>query len=140
MTKLDLKWHEDGNDATCALEFRPATFGATREGTEMGMAYLPTDKKFNGVVYFDLAGKYDAKKIFTHEIGHLFGLEHSSSQDSLMFAHPLDASDDLTHSDLKALAKRHKLAGVRWRTNSSQSSPFLLPSPVKYFHGKLASM
>jgi hypothetical protein len=49
-------------------------------------------------------------------------------------------ADGLTKADLKALSKRHKLAGTEMPKNPAHISPFIRPTPVKYFHGKLASM
>lgn len=104
--RIDMTWHESATD--CAIEFRPAEFGARRDGLDtLAMAHAPRDPEFNGVVYFRLTPRYDAERVFIHEIGHLLGLEHSSNPDSPMYFVPGGGS--LTVADARALSRRHAL-------------------------------
>jgi hypothetical protein len=109
--QLDLVWSEDSDDRTCSIEFRPAEFGVRADSHDMlAMAHLPDHAKYDGVVYFRLLAHYDAQRVFVHELGHLFGLEHSDTRSSPMYFQPENAGVTLTSSELKQLAKRHKLA------------------------------
>jgi hypothetical protein len=109
--QLDLTWREDSDDRTCSIEFRPAEFGVRADSHDtLAMAHLPDHAKYDGVVYFRLLAHYDAQRVFIHELGHLFGLEHSDTRNSPMYFQPENAGAALTGSELKQLAKRHKLA------------------------------
>jgi hypothetical protein len=110
-TLLDLSWHEDSDDRTCSIEFRPAEFGVRADNHDtLAMAHLPDDAKYDGVVYFKLLAHYDAQRVFIHELGHLFGLEHSDARNSPMYFQPENAGVALTSREEKQLAKHHKLA------------------------------
>jgi hypothetical protein len=107
-------WHEDDDSSTCAIEFRPAEFGARNDKHDiLAMAHMPGNRKFDGVIYFNLLAHYDAQKVFVHELGHMFGLEHSGSQNSPMYFEPENAGNDLAPFELKQLSKRHKLATAK---------------------------
>lgn len=109
--RIDFTWHESATD--CAIEFRPAEFGAPRGNLDtLAMAYMPRDAKFNGVIYFRLA-PYDAERVFIHEIGHLLGLEHSADPDSPMYFQP--GSGALSVADVRVLGKRHALISLAGR-------------------------
>lgn len=105
---LDMTWHEDYTDA-CSIEFRPVEHIRSAGGDVVAIAYQPRLKYFDGVVYYHYTNGYDKTAVFTHELGHLFGLEHNREDDgSVMSArNPGQSSGKLDSYDLKELGKLH---------------------------------
>jgi predicted Zn-dependent protease len=72
-------------------------------------------------------------RISVHEIGHIFGLRHSSNTRSIMYDLDLECAEALDSADLASLRTRHKLRlsvatdEVKFTTARSQASRRLTP-------------
>jgi matrixin len=107
---LDLDWHEDDTQ-TCSIELvdgEPGLF----EQHMAARSQFPDRLDFQGWVAFNPAqaiSEADLYRIAVHEIGHIFGLRHSSNDISVMYALNLEGIDWLDTTDLAVLAAHHKL-------------------------------
>ena len=73
---------------------------------------FPDRPGFEGWIALNPRLKLTKQEMFldsVHEIGHLLGLPHNSSELSVMYAFELDKAAALDAADLDALAARHKL-------------------------------
>jgi hypothetical protein len=109
---LDLDWHEDDTE-NCAIQlvdggrelFQPAAVAARSQ--------LPDRRDFQGWIAFNpglALSEIELYRISMHEIGHMLGLQHSSSARSVMYGFDLEGQDWLDPMDLAALATHHKLS------------------------------
>lgn len=108
---LNLSWHQDETDG-CSIEFRPVdsiSSFRTDGAFPVAGAHMPSDSRFDGVIYFRYANGYNKLLVFEHELGHLFGLEHDGDQDSIMYYEPSLSGGDLDPSDLKRLKRLHSM-------------------------------
>jgi hypothetical protein len=108
---LDLDWHEDDTE-NCSIQL----FDGDRELFQpVGVAarsQLPDRNDFQGWIAFNPAqtlSETDLYRISVHEIGHVLGLQHSSSAMSVMYFLDLEGLEWLEPTDLAALATHHKL-------------------------------
>jgi hypothetical protein len=108
---LDLAWHEDDTQ-NCSIQlidgdrelFHPALVAARSQ--------MPDRLDFRGLIAFNPAQKLDEADLYrisVHEIGHIFGLQHSQKATSVMYFLDLDGLELLDPTDLAALARLHKL-------------------------------
>lgn len=128
-TIIEMKWHEDDTD-TCAMELGDGLsnlFEAAPD-TMAARSQFPDRPGFYGWIAFNPRVRLDSEgfyRISVHEIGHVFGLQHSTHIRSLMYAFDLDCSNLLDAADLSALATRHRLR------LKSLSTPILLTAETE---------
>jgi len=73
---------------------------------------LPDRRDFQGWIAFNpglALSEIEMYRISMHEIGHMLGLQHSSSAMSVMYGFDLEGQEWLSPTDLAALATHHKL-------------------------------
>jgi Matrixin len=108
---LDLEWHEDDTE-NCSIQvfdgapelFQPVVVAARSQ--------LPDRNDFQGWIAFNSAqtlSEAEMYRISVHEIGHMFGLQHSSHAMSVMYFLDWEGPEWLDPADLAALARRHRL-------------------------------
>jgi hypothetical protein len=109
---LDLDWHRvDSQD--CAIQLvdgTPAVFDFCR--CMSARSQLPDKPAFQGWIAFNPRLKLTRHEMFldsVHEIGHLLGLPHNPSDQSVMFAFGNGKASFLDRADLRLLAARHQL-------------------------------
>ncbi len=112
-TIVDMKWHED-DTANCAMELGDGLSNLFKAApdTMAARSQFPDRAGFYGWIAFNPRVRLDSEgfyRISVHEIGHVFGLQHSTHIRSLMYAFDLDCSNLLDAADLSALATRHRL-------------------------------
>jgi predicted Zn-dependent protease len=80
--------------------------------TYVARSQLPSRTDFQGWIAFNpaqtLSGT-DLYRISVHEIGHLFGLQHSVNANSVMYSFSLEGPVWLDPTDLAELARHHAL-------------------------------
>jgi hypothetical protein len=107
---LDLDWHEDDTQ-NCSIELvdgEPSLF----EQHMVARSQFPDRLDFQGWIAFKPAqavSEADLYRVAVHELGHVFGLRHSSNGFSVMYGLNLEGLDWLDVDDLAALATHHKL-------------------------------
>jgi hypothetical protein len=108
---LDLEWHED-NSQNCSIQLIDGEPKLFQPASVVARAQLPDRRDFQGSIAFNPApelSESDLYRISVHEIGHMFGLQHSSNAMSVMYGLDLDGPEWLYPADLAELAKHHKL-------------------------------
>jgi hypothetical protein len=108
---LDLDWHEDDTQ-NCSIQLVDGDRELFQPAQVVARAQLPDRLNFQGCIVFNTAqtlGESDWYRISVHEIGHMLGLQHSSSTGSVMYFLNLEGPEWLDPADLAALAEHHKL-------------------------------
>lgn len=108
---LDLDWHEE-NTENCSMQLIDGGPELFRPAAVVARAQLPDRLRFQGSIAFNPGpdlGATDLYRISVHEIGHMFGLQHSSNAMSVMYGLDLEGQEWLYPADLADLAKHHKL-------------------------------
>ena len=113
---LDAEFHEEPSNS-CAVAVVNATGALLSGGGVVARAQFPDWSGFHGWIAIDpLAPKHldDSEAVATwiHEIGHLLGLRHNPSADSLMYFLDADSKSKLDSADLRSLASLHALRPV----------------------------
>lgn len=107
---LDMEWHEEGN-RNCSIQIvdgRRDLF----EAAQVARAQFPQQPAFQGLVAFNPKSNLSESEKYVaavHELGHLLGLPHNVSAQSVMFYLLVDGPVSLDAADLGALAARHTL-------------------------------
>jgi hypothetical protein len=108
---LDLDWHEDDTE-NCSIQLFDGDRGLFQPVAVAARSQLPDRNDFQGWIAFNPAqtlSEPDLYRISVHEIGHVLGLQHSSSAMSVMYFLDLEGLEWLDPTDLAALARHHKL-------------------------------
>lgn len=110
---LDMDFH-DQSDRACSIAIVDATPTILHEDNDVARAQFTDWDNFQGWVAFDphISEYMTDDELYAtavHELGHLFGLFHSSHPSSIMYYIDADATSILDEADLTALAGRHAL-------------------------------
>jgi Matrixin len=108
---LDLDWHEDDTE-NCSIQLVDGERKLFQSAVIAARSQLPDRLDFQGWIAFNPAqtlSESELYRIAVHEIGHIFGLQHSSSAISVMYGLDLEGLEWLDTTDLAALATHHKL-------------------------------
>jgi hypothetical protein len=108
---IDLDWHEDDTQ-NCSIQLVDGDRELFRPAEVVARSQLPDRRNFQGWIAFNTEqtlGETDLYRISVHEIGHMLGLQHSSSAKSVMYFFNLEGPEWLDPADLAALAERHKM-------------------------------
>ena len=127
---LDLEWHEDDTE-NCSIELVDGVSDLFQSAPSLMVArsQFPDRLDFQGWIAFNPAQTLNETALYwtsLHEIGHMFGLQHSSNAKSVMFGFALDDPEWLDQDDLEALAAHHKLRV------ESLDKPIRLMRPAKF--------
>jgi len=111
---LDAEFYDD-QSTSCAIAIVAGTHDLL-SGLAVARAHLPDRANFQGWIAVDpKASTYlsygEAVGTWSHEIGHLLGLKHSTSPLSVMYVIDVDATSRLDSADLRALSRLHTLRG-----------------------------
>ncbi len=110
-TILDLDWHEDDTE-NCSIQVVDGKRELFQTAAIAARSQLPDRLDFQGWIAFNPAqmlSQSELYRIALHEIGHILGLQHSSSAMSVMYGLDVEGLEWLDPTDLTALARRHKL-------------------------------
>jgi len=109
---IDIGFHDEESLDACGLE---VTLEDKNTPTDvLAESILPFDPSFDGAVRVNVGGSIDKIPddklvyVFVHELGHVFGLNHSKDQSSVMYA---DTTGGilLLPDDLKELSLYHRV-------------------------------
>ena len=124
---LDLDWHEEDSQ-NCSLQLldgAPNLFEPAPE-TMAARSQFPDRGDFQGWIVFNPAMRPSETELFrisVHEIGHVFGLQHSTRAASIMYGFELEGPVTLDPQDLAALGAHHKLRTRLPMESSAYSKP-----------------
>jgi hypothetical protein len=110
-TILDLDWHEDDTQ-NCSILLVDGARELFQPVYVVARSQLPDRLDFQGWIAFNPAQVLTGAEMYriaVHEIGHVFGLQHSFRASSVMYGLELEGLPYLDPEDLAALARRHKL-------------------------------
>lgn len=110
---LDISVYDEPSD-DCTIAVVDATPDILSKDNDVARAQFTDWGKFEGWIAFDphIASYMSSDEIFAtavHELGHIFGLVHSSNARSVMYYLDVDAETELDPADLRALAARHTM-------------------------------
>lgn len=108
---LDLDWYEDDTES-CSILLADGQRELFQPVNMVARSQFPDRLDFQGWIAFNPAQPFTPFELFrisVHEIGHMLGLQHSSSVMSVMYGFDLEGPAWLDQTDLEALAKHHKL-------------------------------
>ncbi len=110
---LDFDYHDDPS-SNCALAIVDATPAILSRDHDVARAQFTDWRDFQGWVAFDphISSYMSPQEVFAtavHELGHLFGLVHSSDSFSVMYFLDVESNAILDAADLRALAARHAM-------------------------------
>jgi hypothetical protein len=128
---VDLEWHnEDSQDCSIHLvDGTPALFDWC--ACTSARSQLPDRPLFQGLVAFNPQMTLSKDEMFldsVHEIGHLLGLSHNSSESSIMFYFGLSKFEWVESSDLNVLSSKHALKPGFVREHGFSRLPVVPPS------------
>jgi hypothetical protein len=112
-TILDMNWHQE-DSRNCAIQVVDG-FPGLFKPAESARAQFPGSLSFQGWIAFNPKASLAGNELFqtsVHELGHVFGLQHSHNASSVMYFLCLGSPAFLDDTDLAALANRHKLRAM----------------------------
>jgi matrixin len=107
---LAMDWYEDSS-SSCALQLVDGTPEILKNGIVARSQFTDWDN-FQGLIAFNPKTELTDSEMYltaVHEIGHMLGLKHNPSAQSVMYYLDLQGSGTLDQTDLAALAVHHKL-------------------------------
>jgi hypothetical protein len=108
---VDFEWHEDETQ-NCSILLADGARELFQPVNIVARSQFPDRLDFQGWIAFNPAqplSESELYRISIHEIGHMLGLQHSSSAMSVMYGLDLEGLSWLDPADLAALARHHKL-------------------------------
>lgn len=110
---LDADFYDEPS-TSCAIAVVNGTRAVLTKRNVVARAQLPDRPNFNGWIAVDpFANSYlvygEAIAVWIHEIGHLLGLKHNQSAESVMYFIDADAYSRLDATDVHALSLLHAL-------------------------------
>src|SRR5437016_2508613 len=84
---LDFEWHADDTQ-NCSIQLVDGARELFKPATVVARSQLPERLNFQGSIAFNPAQRLSETELYriaVHEIGHMFGLQHSSNAASIMF-------------------------------------------------------
>jgi hypothetical protein len=113
---LDADFYDEQSHS-CAVAVVNATTALLNSSSVVARAQLPDRSDFQGLVAIDPDVRKhlddgEAVATWIHEIGHLVGLKHNPSSESLMYFLNVDSKSTLDSNDLRRLALLHALRPV----------------------------
>jgi hypothetical protein len=110
---LDMDWHEE-NSQDCSIQLVDGGSDLFKDTVHAARAQFPDQPAFQGWIAFNPNMDLSETELYltsVHELGHMLGLPHNPSAQSVMFYLSLEDSVSLDSSDLTSLAAHHKLRG-----------------------------
>jgi hypothetical protein len=107
---VDMSWYED-RTSSCSLEVVDGTPTILQHAV-VARAQFAEWQNFEGWIAFDPRAPLTRTEMYltaVHEIGHMLGLRHNPSPNSVMYYIDLEGPEVLDAYDLKSLAAHHAL-------------------------------
>ena len=107
---IDMRWHEE-DTSSCAVQLVDGTPSILTNAV-VARSQFTDWGNFQGWIAFDAKAPLTKLEMFVtavHEIGHMLGLKHNPSAQSVMYYLDLEGVEVLDTADLSSLATHHKM-------------------------------
>lgn len=133
-TVLLANFHEETNLNACSVRIIEGDSNTLHDGI-VARAQIPEWADFRGKIAVRPAGVSELSRteiygIAVHEIGHLLGLRHNTSPDSVMYFLDVNGDEVLDLKDLVALSRHHKVRPSIFSAGSLSIQVFEPPAPA----------